>query len=89
LIINSILEDPELLLLDEPTNNIDIEAEELFYKLVDDIKNIFPGISIIMVSHNMKLVYHHSSTIIALHGKFHCHGSIKDLRKSPDFAKYF
>ncbi|MDD5213164.1 MAG: ATP-binding cassette domain-containing protein [Candidatus Gracilibacteria bacterium] len=89
LIINSILEEPELLLLDEPTNNIDIEAEELFYKLVDDIKTIFPGISIIMVSHNMKLVYHHSSTIIALHGKFHCHGTIKDLKKDENFSRYF
>lgn len=89
LIINSILEEPELLLLDEPTNNIDIEAEELFYKLVDDIKNLFPGISIIMVSHNMKLVYHHSSTIIALHWKFHCHGSIKDLKKDENFSRYF
>lgn len=89
LIINSILEDPEILLLDEPTNNIDIEAEELFYKLVDDIKNNFPKISIIMVSHNMKLVYHHSTNIIALHWKFHCHWTIKDLRKSRDFSKYF
>lgn len=89
LIINSILEEPELLLLDEPTNNIDIEAEELFYKLVDDIKNNFPNLAIIMVSHNMKLVYHHSTNIIALHWKFHCHGTIKDLKKDDNFSAYF
>ena len=54
LIISALLSNPDLILLDEPTAWIDIIWEEIFYKIIKEIKNIFPNLSIILVSHNIK-----------------------------------
>ncbi|NVP17993.1 metal ABC transporter ATP-binding protein [Candidatus Gracilibacteria bacterium] len=76
LIISALLNKPDLILLDEPTAGIDIIGEEIFYEIIKEVKVIFPKISIILVSHNIKLVYKNSDKVICLHeNNFCCHGS--------------
>ena len=90
LIINALLSDPDVLLLDEPTSGIDVVWEELFYKIISDIKKIFPKMSIILVSHNLSLVYKNSSRVICLHeNNFCCHGTPTEMQENIDVQNIF
>ena len=74
LIISSLISSPEIVLLDEPTAGIDIIWEENFYKVIKEIQDKFPKLAIILVSHNIKLVYKNSDKVICLHeNNFCCH----------------
>ncbi len=90
LITNALIWSPELLLLDEPTSGIDIVGEELFYEVIHEIQKIFPDLSIILVSHNIHLVYKHSTHVICLHeNNFCCHGTPAEVSTHPEVTKIF
>ena len=90
LILNSLLSNPKVLLLDEPTSWIDVIWEELFYKNITEIKKTFPKLAIILVSHNLSLVYKNSSRVICLHeNNFCCHGTPQELSKNSDIQSIF
>lgn len=74
LIVSALLGNPEIILLDEPTAWIDMIWEEVFYEIIKEVKELFPKLSIIIVSHNIKLVYKNSDKVICLHeNNFCCH----------------
>lgn len=74
LIISALISSPEIILLDEPTAWIDIIWEETFYKIIKNVQEKYPNLSIILVSHNIKLVYKNSDKVICLHeNNFCCH----------------
>ena len=76
LIVSALISSPDLILLDEPTAWIDIIWEEIFYKIIKNIQEKFKNISIILVSHNINLVYKNSDKVICLHeNNFCCHGT--------------
>ena len=90
LILNAIMSEPELMLLDEPTNGIDVVGEEQFYKNIADIKKLFPKLAIILVSHNLHLVYRNSDKVICLHeNSFCCHGTPLEIQENADVQKIF
>jgi len=85
LIISALIWEPEILLLDEPTAWIDAIWEEVFYQNISEIKEMFPELSIILVSHNLHLVYKNSDTIICLHNdNFCCHGTPLEVWNNKD-----
>ena len=80
LIISALLSSPDIILLDEPTAWIDLVWEKIFYEIIKDIKSHFPDISIILVSHNIHLVYKNSDTVICLHeNNFCCHWTPSEI----------
>jgi len=90
LIISSILSNPDLILLDEPTAWIDIIWEEIFYEIIFKTKELFPKLSIILVSHNINLVYKNSSKVICLHkDDYCCHWTPNEVFKTPIFTNIF
>jgi len=90
LILNSLLSGPDILLLDEPTSWIDVIWEELFYKNITEIKKTFPKLAIVLVSHNLSLVYKNASRVICLHeNNFCCHGTPQELSKNSDIQNIF
>ena len=90
LITNALLSEPELLILDEPTTWIDILGEEQFYEIINETKKLFPKLAIILVSHNLHLVYKHSSHVICLHeNNFCCHGTPAEVSQNPDIHNIF
>jgi ABC-type Mn2+/Zn2+ transport system ATPase subunit len=54
------------------------------------LREKFPKLSIIIVSHNINIVYKNSSKIICLHwnGKF-CYGTPEEISKDKDFLDIF
>jgi len=90
LIISALLSYPDLILLDEPTAWIDIIGEEIFYKIIKEVKNIFPNLSIILVSHNINLVYKNSDKVICLHNQnFCCHWTPSEVWNNPTIKSIF
>lgn len=67
LILSSLIEESDIVLLDEPTSWIDVIWEEEFYKNIEEIKKIFPEITVVIVSHNLHLVYKNSDKVICMH----------------------
>lgn len=90
LIVSALLSSPDIILLDEPTAGIDIIWEEIFYEMIKDVKNHFPNISIVLVSHNIKLVYKNSDKVICLHeNNFCCHGTPTEISTNPIIQSLF
>jgi zinc transport system ATP-binding protein len=90
LIISALISKPDIILLDEPTSWIDIIWEDIFYELVGDIKKIFPHISIILISHNINLVYKNSDKVVCLHkDNFCCHWTPKEINDNIEVKKIF
>lgn len=90
LIVTALLSKPDLMLLDEPTAWIDIIGEEIFYKLIKEVKEYFPDLSIVLVSHNIHLVYKNSQKVICLHeNNFCCHGTPAEIGNNPIIKNIF
>lgn len=89
LIVNSLLDKPEFLILDEPTAWIDSIWEETFYWIIHEVQKQFPEIAILIVSHNMKMVYAHSKKIVCLHQKCFCTGTPEELKNNWEFWDVF
>lgn len=73
LIAFSLLHDPDLLLLDEPTSGVDAPGEHTFYELISEI-HAKHGMTVILVSHDLSMVYRHASWVYAVNRVICCEG---------------
>lgn len=76
LIARALLNDPKILFLDEPTTGIDIEGEKDFYQIIKH-QNIKHNVTIIMISHEINMVYKFADQIICLNKDLICMGEPK------------
>lgn len=74
LIARAILNDPKILILDEPEAGIDIEAERNFYALIHHLDQEH-GMTVIMISHEVDLVYDFAEQVICLNKALVCQGT--------------
>lgn len=64
---------PDVLLFDEPTAGIDIGGEETIFNLLNKIEKE-KNISIVLVTHDMSVVYGFADSVLCLNKKLICHG---------------
>ena len=77
LIVSSLIKQPKLLLLDEAAAGIDIEASQDFYELIKKLNQ--QGVTVMMISHELNLVYRFVDKIICLNRDLICLGTPKEV----------
>lgn len=65
---------PDLLLLDEPTAGIDTPGERTFYELIAEVHKRH-RMTVVLVSHDLSMVYKHASWVYALNRVICCEGA--------------
>ena len=73
LIAHAILDKPDILFLDEPTSGIDIDGVRDFYGIIKHL-NETHHTSVILVSHEVNMVYKFADTVLCLNKNLVCNG---------------
>ncbi|HLD56100.1 MAG TPA: metal ABC transporter ATP-binding protein [Candidatus Omnitrophota bacterium] len=77
LIARALLNDPAILFLDEATSGIDIAGEKSFYEIVSHLNKIHRT-TVLLVSHEINMVYRFADQIICLNRDLICFGKPKE-----------
>ena len=88
LIAYSLLTNPDLLLLDEPTAGVDLPGEQTFYDLIGEIHRK-RGITVMLVSHDLSMVYRHADWIYALNGVICCEGPPETIMNAESLKQAY
>jgi len=88
LIAWALIDDPDILLFDEPTSGIDIGGEETIYTLLHKFwekKNL----TIILVTHDLNIVWEHASNVLCLNKKQACIGKPNEVLTPEQLKKLY
>jgi zinc transport system ATP-binding protein len=77
LIAKALLKEPLLLLLDEATSGIDVAAEMTFFELIEHL-NKTHNLTIMLISHEINMVYNFATQILCLNKDLVCDGRPKE-----------
>ena len=74
----AILGIPNVLLFDEPTADIDIRGQESIYHALHRLHAKL-GLTILLISHDLNVVYRHAKEVLCLNRRKLCFGSPKEI----------
>ena len=77
LIAKALLKEPKLLLLDEATSGVDMAAEMTFFELIEHL-NKTHNVTIMLISHEVQMVYKFATQILCLNKDLVCNGRPKE-----------
>ncbi len=78
LIAWSLAKEPDILLFDEPMTGIDIGSKQTVYTLLERFRKE-KGLTIVMVTHDLNVVYSFSERVLCLYKKADCLGHPKQV----------
>jgi zinc transport system ATP-binding protein len=78
LIAFALLGDPNVLLFDEPTASLDELSEERVYEMLHSLQEQ-KGMTVILVSHDLSVVYRYASMVLCLSANRPCMGPPKEV----------
>ena len=84
MLARALASNPELLILDEPEAGVDEMGKSSFYRLLEKLKNE-KNMGILMVSHDIGMVFEACDTIMCINKTLHCHTSADMI--SPEQLK--
>lgn len=88
LIAWSLIDKPDVLLFDEPTTGLDIGGEHTIYSLLKQLWKKY-NLTIIIITHDLDIVYTYSNTCLCLSKKHVCHGSPKKVLTTQALQKMY
>jgi len=78
LVALAVIDKPNALLFDEPTAGIDIGGEETIYSLLHKLQKE-KGLTVIIISHDLNVVYKHANDVLCLNKRKICFGLPKEV----------
>lgn len=84
----AMLDHPDVLLLDEPTEGIDVGAEETIYNLVNQLQKE-RGTTILLVSHDLNVVYRHAQNVLCINKQLICHGVPREVLHPQELLRLY
>ncbi|MBI5559033.1 MAG: metal ABC transporter ATP-binding protein [Deltaproteobacteria bacterium] len=81
-------EEPDLLVLDEPTAGVDMQGEQIFCELLDELRRE-KGFTQIMVSHDLATVTHHATHVICLNRRVAAEGPPRQVLTGETLTAIF
>lgn len=69
----AIIDNPQILLFDEPTENVDVVGQQSIYRLLHELQDA-TGVALIIVSHDLHVVYRYATTVMCLNNAMICYG---------------
>lgn len=82
------LGEPDVLLFDEPTADIDITGQESIYKMLYNLQKE-KGLTVILVSHDLNVVYKHAQSVLCLNRKNLCYGAPRAVLDSETLLNLY
>lgn len=74
MIARALMFEKECILLDEPIAGIDVEGQQALYELMLNL-NKERGITFVVISHELDVVFRYATTVLCLNQKMLCHGA--------------
>ncbi len=84
----ALLRNPDLLLLDEPTAGVDTPGEYTFYELIGELQRR-RGLTVVLVSHDLSMVYRHATMVYALNGVICCEGKPEEVMNADSLKRAY
>lgn len=81
LIAWALFDNPNVLLFDEPTAGVDAGGEETIYSLLHSLQDQ-TGITIVLVSHELNVVFRYATSVVCLNKKIVCSGAPEEALTS-------
>jgi zinc transport system ATP-binding protein len=88
MIAYALVGNPGLLILDEPVSGIDMHGEHEFFEMIEAI-HAKGNITILMISHDIDIVYRYATQVICLNRKLVCQGVPSDVLTKEAIEKTF
>ena len=84
----AILGHPQVLLFDEPTAGIDIAGEESVYNMLHKLQDE-RGMTVIIISHDLNIVYRYANNVLCLNKKRLCYGEPERALTSEQIKRLY
>lgn len=84
----AILGHPQVLLFDEPTAGVDIAGEENVYNMLHKLQDE-RGITILMISHDLNIVYRYARNVLCLNKEKLCYGEPEKALTSEQIKRLY
>lgn len=88
LIVWALLGKPNVLLLDELNAGVDVKGEETIYNLLHRLQKEY-NITIILITHDINVVYKHSSNVLCVNANNTCHTTFREDLDSKALEKLY
>jgi len=77
----ALISGPNILILDEPESGVDEMGKARFYELINEIR-MEKNITILMVSHDIGMIFEKCTSVMCLNKTLHCHGPTSEIDPS-------